>query len=248
MSPRIVPLRVGRSRNVPMEAAVYGHPHGETVDIIMFMFVVEAGDRLILVDSGTLDPEYVRRYHPYDFARDPDSEPSIVLREHGYDPADFDTVVNTHLHWDHCSNNGMFPNARVLVNKKELEYAIDPLPIHRRAYEKLPGIQAPWMAAWDRIETVTGEHRICPGVTVVPLPGHTPGSQGVLVETGGGRYLIAGDALGVYENWNTEDWRDSVPPTIHTNVIECFETFEYIASLSCEVIPSHDGRIAEVYS
>ncbi|WP_242888663.1 N-acyl homoserine lactonase family protein [Actinomadura litoris] len=239
---KVTPFRVGRSRDVPLPAAVYGSASDETIDIIMFMFVIESAGTRVIVDTGTLAPEYVRRHHAYDFARDPEETPETVLRQAGIEPDDIDYVVNTHLHWDHCSNNALFRNARVLVNRRELEYAINPLPIHERAYEKLPGLQAPWMSAWDRTEAITGEQRICPGVTVVPMPGHTPGSQGVLVEADNGRYLLAGDAIGVYENWDSGDWRQSVAPTIHTNLIECYETFEYVAALDCEVIPSHDHR------
>ncbi|WP_067459942.1 N-acyl homoserine lactonase family protein [Actinomadura macra] len=241
---RVSALRVGRSRNVPLTSAVYGSASDDSIDVHMFMFVIEAAGTRIVVDTGTLSPDYVRRHHPYDFARATEESPENVLRESGIDPDDVDFVVNTHLHWDHCSNNALFRNAQILVNRKELEYAVHPLPVHERAYEKLPGLQAPWMSAWDRIEAISGEQKICPGVTVVPLPGHTPGSQGVLVETGTGRHLLAGDAIGVYENWNP-DWRKSIAPTIHTNLFECYETFEFVAGLDCEVIPSHDHRILD---
>ncbi|MGH3584972.1 MAG: N-acyl homoserine lactonase family protein [Pseudonocardia sp.] len=238
-------VQVGRSKDIPLSAAVYGATGDEIIDIHMFMFVVEADGKTIVVDTGTLEPDYVRRYHPYDFVRAVDEEPGHALRAAGIEPDDVDVVVNTHLHWDHCSNNGLFRNAHVLVHRRELEYAINPLPVHEKAYEKLPGLQAPWMAAWDRIEAISGPQPICPGVTVVPLPGHTPGSQGVLVEGGVGRHLIAGDAIGVYENWNADDWRKSIAPTIHTNLFDCYDTFEYIAGLDCEVVPSHDVRIRD---
>ncbi|MFI0405847.1 N-acyl homoserine lactonase family protein [Actinomadura sp. 3N508] len=245
MSITVTPIRVGRSKDVPLAAAVYGSASNTTIDIHMFMFVIEANGTRIVVDTGTLDPEYVRRHHPYAFVRTPEELPETALRECGFDPDDVDYVVNTHLHWDHCSNNNLFKNAHILVHRRELEYAMNPLPLHERAYEKLPGLQAPWMSAWDRIEAISREQQICPGVTVVPLPGHTPGSQGVLIESESGRYLLAGDAMGVYENWNPEDWRKSVAPTIHTNLFDCYETFEFVGGLNCEVIPSHDHRIIE---
>jgi glyoxylase-like metal-dependent hydrolase (beta-lactamase superfamily II) len=245
MSVTVDAIRVGRSKDVPLAAAVYGSASDESIDIHMFMFVIQAGGTRIVFDTGTLAPEYVREHHPYAFVRSPEELPETALREHGVDPDDVDYVVNSHLHWDHCSNNSLFRNARILVNRRELEYAMHPLPPHQRAYEKLPGLQAPWMSAWDRTEAISREQQICPGVSVVPLPGHTPGSQGVLVETDSGRYLLAGDAIGVYENWDATDWRKCVAPTIHTNLFECYDTFEFVADLDCEVIPSHDHRILE---
>lgn len=239
----ITPLYVGQSRDVPLANALYGHAGAERICINMYLFVIEGGDAPIVVDTGTLSPDYVTRHHPYDFVRDDEYEPAKVLRAHGVEPDEVRIVVNTHLHWDHCSNNALFRNARVLVQRKELEYAIDPLPVHRKAYEKLPGLQAPWMAGLDRMETVTGEVEVAAGVALVPLPGHTPGSQGVLVDTAAGRYLVAGDAVGVYQNVHPRDWRESIAPTIHTNLFDCYETFERIAALDCEVIPSHDERV-----
>ncbi|GAA4223966.1 N-acyl homoserine lactonase family protein [Actinomadura meridiana] len=245
MSVTVKAIRVGRSKNVPLAAAVYGSASDESIDIHMFMFVIEAAGTRVVFDTGTLAPEYVREHHPYAFVRAPEELPETALREYGVDPDDVDYVVNSHLHWDHCSNNSLFRNARILVNRRELEYAMHPLPLHERAYEKLPGLQAPWMSAWDRTEAISREQQICPGVSVVPLPGHTPGSQGVLVETETGRYLLAGDAIGVYENWNPSDWRKCIAPTIHTNLFECYETFEFVADLGCEVIPSHDHRVLD---
>ena len=40
---------------------------------------------------------------------------------------------------------------------------------------------------------VDGELEVLPGVRLVPTPGHTPGSQVVVVETGGRPVVIAGD-------------------------------------------------------
>ncbi|WP_051790963.1 N-acyl homoserine lactonase family protein [Amycolatopsis jejuensis] len=242
---KVTALRAGRSKNVPLSAAVYGSASDETIDIHMFMFVIETAGTRIVVDTGTLSAEYVRQHHAYDFVRTSSETPESALRSAGIEPDDVDYVVNTHLHWDHCSNNFLFRNARILVSRRELEYAIAPLPVHARAYEKLPGLQAPWMSAWDRTEAITGQQAICPGVTIVPLPGHTPGSQGVLLATESARYLLAGDAIGVYENWHAPNWRESIAPTIHTSLIECYETFEFVSDLQCEVIPSHDHRIAE---
>jgi len=39
---------------------------------------------------------------------------------------DINMVVLTHAHWDHCQNIDMFPNARILIHPKELEYAASP--------------------------------------------------------------------------------------------------------------------------
>ena len=170
----------------------------------MIMFVIIGGDHPIMVDTGTPDAGFVREHFRYStFERGDDEEPRKVLNGAGIDPADVRQVVFTHLHWDHCSNLELFPNARFTVQDRELRYAVKPIPLHNRAYQHLPGTQPPWLPVLRRVSPVIGTVEIAPGISTVPLPGHTPGSQGVLVETDKGRYLIAGDCLDSYDNWDS---------------------------------------------
>ena len=74
-----------------------------------------------------------------------------MLRQRGLEPGDIDVVINTHLHWDHCSNNALFPKATFYVQRDELGYACAPLPVHRQAYEKNPGLSPGWLDVWGRI-------------------------------------------------------------------------------------------------
>lgn len=211
----------------------------------MIMFVITGGDHPVIVDTGTPDAAFVREHFGYSFERPADEEPLKVLNEAGIDPADVRDVVFTHLHWDHCSNVHLFPNARFTVQEEELRYAVSPIPLHRRAYQHLPRTAPPWLPVLNRLKPVRGEVRIAPGISTVPLPGHTPGSQGVLVETGNGRCLIAGDCVDSYDNWNWtgEEGIPHVPSASFTNLIQYTESFQRIESLECEVIPSHDERV-----
>ena len=49
-----------------------------------------------------------------------------TLKSHGLAFDDIDTVILTHLHWDHCQNADLFENARILVHPRELDYARKP--------------------------------------------------------------------------------------------------------------------------
>ena len=107
----------------------------------MIMFVIIGGDRPIMVDTGTPDAAFVREYFGYTFERPGREDPLLQLSEAGVDPADVRDVIFTHLHWDHCSNVDLFPNARFTVQDDELRYAVSPIPLHRRAYQHLPSAQ-----------------------------------------------------------------------------------------------------------
>jgi N-acyl homoserine lactone hydrolase len=128
-----------------------------------------AGHRLILFDTGPY------AYRPLLLGR---------LKRLGLTPADIDTVVLSHLHWDTATNADLFRNAEIIVHARELAYAKNPAthdwatpPYLARALDKL------------RLKPVTAECDIA-GLRIIELPGHTPGSIGLLA----GRALLAGDA------------------------------------------------------
>ncbi|MFD3531228.1 MBL fold metallo-hydrolase [Streptomyces sp. NPDC058664] len=117
-----------------------------------------------------------------------------LLTASGIDRADVHTVVLTHLHEDHtgwaadAAGQPFFPRARYVVQRAETaaldrrdpvwDWVVEPLRTAGQLYE------------------VDGRHRLRPGVTLLPTPGHTPGHQSVLVERSDGRdVLVTGDLL-----------------------------------------------------
>jgi N-acyl homoserine lactone hydrolase len=241
----ITAIRVGVVRNFPQPALTYLRGFNETRDLAMIMFVITGGDHPIIVDTGTADPESVLTHHNYILERPDEEEPLRALLDAGVNPEDVKTVILTHLHWDHCSNNHLFPNAEFIVQQDELHYAVDPAEPQRVTYERTKIATPPWLPQLGRFVTVKGEESIAPGVSVVPLPGHSPGSQGILVETNGGRYLIAGDCIDSYHNWEGDAALSHIPSGGLTDLVAYMESFKRIEQLDCEVIPSHDQAVVE---
>ncbi len=92
---------------------------------------------------------------------------------------------------------------------------------------------------------VEGDTNLVPGIDLITLPGHTPGFQGVLVNTAGGRYLIAGDTLNFFENWEGKGFFEHIAPGIHYNVADCYQTFAKIKKIGAHILPGHDSRVFE---
>jgi glyoxylase-like metal-dependent hydrolase (beta-lactamase superfamily II) len=130
-----------------------------------------------------------------------------ALAAAGVDPEDVDVVVLTHLHEDHygwsvdLSGVPMFPNARYVVQQEEiltltagdpaLSYVVEPL---RRAgqLDEVDGR----VRLLGRGTKVGGSASRCrEAITAVPTPGHTPGHQSVLVESGRRQIIVTGDVL-----------------------------------------------------
>lgn len=244
MTLEITAASVGRVFGLPKPSLTYQRGWGEALDISLIMFVIQGGGAPVVVDTGA-NVERSWAHHRIRMEQTPEEQPLAVLRSLGVDPAEVAVVVNTHLHWDHSSNNHLFPNARVVVQQREIEYARSPVPWHRRQFEDLPDLTAAWRSAEDRIDAVDGDVEVAPGISVVALPGHTPGSQGVVVEAASRRYLIAGDCVDLYENWAGDDEADHVPSGFFTDIVAYAESLSRIEKLGCEVIPSHDPQVVD---
>ena len=245
MSLAIRALCVGRVFGLPKPSFTYLRGLGETLDLPLIMFVIEGGESPVVVDTGA-DVNRAWDLHRIRMEQTEAEQPDVALRSVGIDPDDVRMVVNTHLHWDHSSNNHLFPNAQVIVQQRELDYARRPVPWHRVHFEAMPDSPpAAWQRGESQLTPIAGDTEIAPGVTAVTLPGHTPGSQGVLVETAAGRYLIAGDCLYLYENWEGDDQVDHIPVGLYTDLVAYDESLRKIETLDCRVIPSHDFRVLD---
>jgi N-acyl homoserine lactone hydrolase len=141
----------------------------------VYVYVIDHPEGRILVDTG------MTRLHEAVADMDPRLEP---LREQGFDAESVTAVVNTHLHFDHCGGNHLFPGRPIYVQSRELEDARSVEDYTIREWVDAPGV------TYSPIE---GEIELVPGVRLLPAPGHTRGSQIVVVETEQRPIVIAGD-------------------------------------------------------
>jgi N-acyl homoserine lactone hydrolase len=145
--------------------------------------VVDHPDGRVLVDTGMIDST-------------PELEAVWGIR---FDPAliprDVSCVVNTHLHFDHCGGNRLFPGTPLHVQAVE------------RANAREPDYTVP---EWVEFAGATyvehdGEVEIVAGVRLVPTPGHTAGHQSVLVDTDDGLVIVGGDVGYTWKQFDASD-------------------------------------------
>ncbi|CAN5449988.1 MBL fold metallo-hydrolase [soil metagenome] len=142
----------------------------------VYVHVIDHPHARVLVDTG------MTQLHPLVADMDPRLNP--LSAQPDFDLAGIDIVVNTHLHFDHCGGNVLFPGTPIYVQRRELDDARTQDDYTIRAWVEAPGVQ---------YVPVDGEHELLPGVRLLPAPGHTRGSQVVVVGTGARPVVIAGD-------------------------------------------------------
>lgn len=245
MNYKIYPLHLGTFKAMETSNLLYQVNPGVKVRQPILGWLILGGDEPIVVDTGGSDEQWAKKHH-HGLERPEELTIQAQLRKHGVDPDDVKVVINTHLHWDHCFQNNAFNKATFFVQKKELQAAVAPLPTQRGYYEAgRAGVIPGWMKTFDRSRVLDGDTKLVNGIDLLHLPGHTPGLQGVLVQTAKGPYLIASDTIGVYENWTGNDVMDHIPQGIHWSLEDYFETFKKMESTNATVLPSHDFRVLE---
>jgi N-acyl homoserine lactone hydrolase len=182
----------------------------ETIDVPVSCFLIRHRQGNVLFDTGC-HPSVVddaqarwgsvaRVMAPLHTAQD-----NVVagLAGIGVTPEDIDIVVNSHFHPDHCGCNEFFRNATILCHARELAAV-------RQADALTKGYV---VADWDHpmpVKAIDAQHDLCGDdkVVLIPLPGHTGGSIGALVNLErSGSFLLAADAVSLRANLD----RDVIP-------------------------------------
>ena len=170
----------------------------------MRCLLVEHEDELLLIDTGAGNKESPKFYDIYGIENGRSGEHTTMLEqglaELGFTANDVTLVIDSHLHFDHCGGNTWkdergdvrlsFRNARYVVQSGELEWAMR--TNERTSASYFPHNWEPIRAA-DRLDLVSGEKEIIPGVRVMPTPGHTPHHQGILLESAGEKAFYIAD-------------------------------------------------------
>jgi glyoxylase-like metal-dependent hydrolase (beta-lactamase superfamily II) len=207
----------------------------------------------IVVDAGPPDMERSLKYHPY-FKSEPRTPEQFMpgaLAKAGVKPEEVELVILTHLHWDHVGAVELFPNAQFIVSEEELRFALNPTPCLYASYEALQlGIQPLFLKILNRLKTVDmKEKEILPGVRTIPLPGHSPGGIGVVVETDEGPYVIAGDAVPTWENLrgDPKNGQRYYMSGVYTDMQAMWKSFELIDEIVQgdveKVIAGHESLV-----
>jgi glyoxylase-like metal-dependent hydrolase (beta-lactamase superfamily II) len=119
------------------------------------------------------------------------------LAELGLGPDDFRYIVLGHLHCDHAGGLRAFENAgaEIIVHEQEWNHAKD-LDVAERFFSP-PDFQ---VLKDKKLSLISADQEIAKGVQTVELPGHTPGTMGLLIHLEHtGPVLLTSDAMYVHD-------------------------------------------------
>ena len=208
------------------------------ISIPVLGWLLRDGEHTVLVDTGPCDMDTANKYHR-SLSRTPDQGLLASLKKHDVPPETVDMIINTHLHWDHCMGNNDIPDVPVLIQRSEIMYAACPRPCDKRAYEADLGFLY-CNTFYGRIREIDGDADILPGMRLMLTPGHTPGSQSVVVDTDRGPYVVAGDALSFFSSWNATPRK---LPGVFFSVEDCYRTYARLEATGGVILPGHDPEV-----
>jgi glyoxylase-like metal-dependent hydrolase (beta-lactamase superfamily II) len=155
------------------------------VSVAMNSLLVRTGKHNVLIETGMgnkLPQKMVEVYCP---------QPQLLenVAAAGVSPEEIDTVINTHLHFDHCGWNTVrangrihatFPKAKYYVQEGEWRHGTQQLERDRVSYisdNYDPLVQS------GQMQLLYGDQEIVPGISVRVYSGHTRNMQAVMIKS-----------------------------------------------------------------
>jgi len=212
------------------------------IDMDYFVWVVRDERRTVLVDTGFSASGGARR------GRETVLPPTEAWRSLGIEPEQAPLIVITHAHYDHIGHLDRFPESRIVIAERELEFwrsgVSRHLLFHHSAEDdELAVLEA--AVAEGRVDVFRDRVEVAPGIEVIEIGGHTPGQSVVLAQTAEGPVLLASDAIHYYEEYEAR-----MPFSSVADLVAMYEGFDRIAELVASgrvrhLVAGHDPSTLE---
>jgi glyoxylase-like metal-dependent hydrolase (beta-lactamase superfamily II) len=219
-----------------------GDPHDVLQPLDYFVWLIKGPAGAVVVDTGFDQAMAQRR------GRDMVKPVRDGLAALGVAAEAVETVIVSHLHYDHCGNYDLFPRARYHLQDREMAYATGRCMCHaalRLPFEAEDVVAMVRKVFAGRVAFHDGADEIVPGVTVHRIGGHSKGLQSVRVKTRRGYVVLASDATHLYAHVDG----GRVFPIVYNlaEVVEGYVTLRNLATSPRHVVPGHDPLVLARY-
>jgi glyoxylase-like metal-dependent hydrolase (beta-lactamase superfamily II) len=238
-------IRYATIPDFAVSGLVAGADPSRKMEIAMMVWLVRGGGKNILVDSGFYRDQFFKQWKVTDFIK-----PSAAVRRAGVTPEEITDVIVTHMHWDHADGIDLFPNARIWLQKEEMEYYAGTAWQSRRTHGGIDPddvLAAVKLNTQGKVGLVNGDaQEILPGVTCYTGGRHTYASQFVGVNTAAGIVVLASDNMYLWENLEKH-----VPIAATLDAASNLRALDRMMELAGDakhIIPGHDPAVMRRYT
>lgn len=212
---------------------------GQSKTLASSCYLIQHGSDYLLWDTGL---PAAMKGKPLDPKQAMDATVTLTIKEQlaalGIDPARITHVAVSHYHFDHTGQLADFPGATLIVGKGDWTV----LTTDPASYGASPKPFEHWISGGGKVDAAATDKDIFGdgSVTMLRLPGHTPGHSGLLVRLKGkGPVLLTGDLAHFNENYASNG-----VPTFNVNRAETLaslDRFKKLAdNLKATVIIQHE--------
>ncbi len=207
-----------------------------------FVWLITNSERTVVVDTGFKPDVATRR------GRIHLRMPAAALKLLDVDAASVQDVVLTHMHYDHVGTIDSFPNARLHLQEKEMQFALGGDMANertRRSFEVEDAKNVVESLYGGHLQVQHGDVDLFPGISLHHLGGHTPGLQVVRVKTDRGQVVLASDSSHYYENMEGD--RPFRTTYNADDVRAGFRKLRELADSPAHIVPGHDPLVMQRY-
>lgn len=209
------------------------------VRIAYYVWCIRDNKTTIIVDTGLNDEEaHKRKLNGVEYLKS-------RFDKLGIDLASVETVIASHLHFDHFSAHELYPKATFYIQRKEMEFWAGPAITYPQFSSVAPDmVEMMKLSCGGRVRFFDGDQQIVPGIRAVLMGGHTPGSQSIVVDTIKGQVVIAGDVVDLYRN--LEEKIVGAPVDL-LQALLALDKVKELASSPNLLLPSHEPLIMKKF-
>jgi glyoxylase-like metal-dependent hydrolase (beta-lactamase superfamily II) len=220
----------------PLDALLFGVGRGQKVTVPFTLCLAKSGNTVVALDSGYTNQEVGAKWGAKDYI-----DYKAAFAKVGIKPEDVQYVTIGHMHWDHGGGMSAFPNAKAIVQTRELEFAAGSMTQNKQAkagFEVADIMQLVKMNWEGKVILVDGDQQnVIPGLHAYLTPGHTAGTMTICLDTTKGGVCYTSDAVYMYRNIE-----EDIPLGFGLNLYQMVESYKKIRAAVGKgtLVPGHE--------
>ncbi len=227
-----------------------GENAGRSIEFSSTCWLIKAGSKWVLWDTGvpqaTLNDPKGWSTLPKLIVYHLDRTITGQLAAIGLKTSDITYVALSHTHGDHIGNVGLFPGSTILMQRAEYDWIHSPDGTNDNV-NQLKALARKLLGTPEQLQLIDGDTDLLGdgSVTLVSTPGHTPGSQSLLVHLkNSGFIILSGDVVHLEENFEK-----NIVPALNTDkaasIASMDKVRQMIATYHATLFINHDKAQAD---